>query len=81
MVVDTAAAEEGSSHPIVGTLTSSFGTGAVEVGISPDDKFVFVTLQESAAMAVFNLQAALAHGFGSSAVVGKVSLGQQPVGV
>jgi serine/threonine-protein kinase len=81
VVVDTAAAEEGSSHAIVGTLTSSFGTGAVEVGISPDDRFVFVTLQESAAMAVFNLQTALTHGFGSSAVVGKVSLGQQPVGL
>jgi DNA-binding beta-propeller fold protein YncE len=81
VVVDTAAAEEGSSHAIVGTLTSSFGSGAVEVGISPDDKFVFVTLQESAAMAVFNLQTALTHGFGSSAVVGKVSLGQQPVGL
>jgi DNA-binding beta-propeller fold protein YncE len=81
VVVDTAAAEEGSSHAIVGTLTSSFGGGGVEVGISPDDKFVFVTLQESAAMAVFNLQTALTHGFGSSAVVGKVSLGQQPVGL
>ncbi len=81
VVVDTAAAEEGSSHAVVGTLTSSFGTGAVEVGISPDDKFVFVTLQESAAMAVFNLQTALTHGFGSASVVGKVSLDQQPVGL
>jgi serine/threonine-protein kinase len=81
VVVDVAAAEQGSSHAVVGTLTSSFGGGAVEVGISPDDRFVFVTLQESAAMAVFNLQTALTHGFGSSAVVGKVGLGQQPVGL
>jgi DNA-binding beta-propeller fold protein YncE len=81
VVIDAAAAEQGSSHAIVGTLTSSFGGGAVEVGISPDDRFVFVTLQESAAMAVFSLQTALTHGFGSSAVVGKVSLGQQPVGL
>jgi serine/threonine protein kinase/DNA-binding beta-propeller fold protein YncE len=81
VVVDAAAAEQGSSHAIVGTLTSSFGGGAVEVGISPDDRFVFVTLQESAAMAVFNLQTALTDGFGPSAVVGKVSLGQQPVGL
>jgi serine/threonine-protein kinase len=81
VVVDVAAAEEGSSHAVVGTLTSSFGSGAVEVGISPDDQFVFVTLQESAAMAVFNLQTALTHGFGSAAAVGKVSLSQQPVGL
>jgi DNA-binding beta-propeller fold protein YncE len=81
VVVDVAAAEQGSSHAIVGTLTSSFGSGAVEVAISPDDRFVFVTLQDSAAMAVFNLRTALDHGFGRSAVVGKVSLGQQPVGL
>lgn len=81
VVVDAAAAEQGSSHPITGTLTSSFGNGAVEVAISPDDRFVFVTLQYSAAMVVFNLQTALAHGFGPSAVVGKVPLGQQPVGL
>jgi serine/threonine protein kinase/DNA-binding beta-propeller fold protein YncE len=81
VVIDTAAAEQGSSHAIVGTLTGSSGSGGVEVGISPDDKFVFVTLQESAAMAVFNLQTALTHGFGPSAVVGQVPLNQQPVGL
>jgi serine/threonine-protein kinase len=81
VVVDVAAAEAGSSQAVVGTLTSPGGGGAVEVGISPDDQFVFVTLQESAAMAVFNLRTALTHGFGSAAVVGKVGLGQQPVGL
>jgi DNA-binding beta-propeller fold protein YncE len=81
VVVDVAAAEAGSSSAVVGTLTSSSGRGAVEVGISPDDRFVFVTLQGSAAMAVFNLQTALDHGFGSSAFVGTVGLGQQPVGL
>ncbi|HEY0716555.1 MAG TPA: YncE family protein, partial [Streptosporangiaceae bacterium] len=82
VVVDVAAAEQGSSHAVVGTLTSPSTTGGVEVAISPDDQFVFVTLQGSAAMAVFNLQSALTHGFGSSsALVGDVKLGQQPVGL
>ena len=80
VVLNVAAAEQGS-NAIVGTLTSSFGGGAVEVVVSPDDQFVFVTLQDSAAMAVFNLHKALTNGFGSSDVVGKITLGQQPVGM
>jgi DNA-binding beta-propeller fold protein YncE len=80
VVLDVAAAERGSTET-VGTLTSSFGSGAAEVAISPDDQFVFVTLQDSADLAVFNLRTALTHGFGPADVVGKVSLGQQPVGL
>jgi DNA-binding beta-propeller fold protein YncE len=81
IVVDVAAAEQGSRSPVVGTLTSLFGNGAVEVAISPDDRFAFVTLQASAAIVVFNLRGALTSGFGPSDVVGKISLGQQPVGM
>jgi DNA-binding beta-propeller fold protein YncE len=76
-----AAAERGSTGAVVGTLSSSFGGGAVEVALSPDDQFAFVTLQDSAALAVFNLKTALSHGFGTADVVGKVGLGQQPVGL
>jgi DNA-binding beta-propeller fold protein YncE len=80
VVLDVAAAEQGS-QAVVGTLTSSFGSGAVEVAISPDDQFVFVTLQNSADLAVFSLRTALSHGFGTGDVVGQVGLGQQPVGL
>ena len=81
VVLDAAAAERGSTGAVVGTLSSSFGGGAVEVALSPDDQFAFVTLQDSAALAVFNLKTALSHGFGLADVVGKVGLGQQPVGL
>ncbi len=80
-VINVAAAEQGSKNPVVGTLTSSLGNQAVEVAISPDDRFAFVTLQGGASMVVFNLQRALSQGFGPADVVGKVSLGQQPVGM
>ena len=80
-VINVTAAEQGSKNPVVGTLTSSFGNEAVEVAISPDDRFAFVTLQGGASMVVFNLQRALSEGFGPADVVGKVSLGQQPVGM
>jgi DNA-binding beta-propeller fold protein YncE len=80
IVINVAVAEQGSS-PIVGTLTSPYGSGAVQVAISPDDKFAFVTLQNSADMVVFNLASALTNGFGPSDVVGRIKLGQQPVGM
>jgi DNA-binding beta-propeller fold protein YncE len=81
VVLDVAAAERAGSGAIVGTLTSTFGTGAFGVAISPDDQFAFVTLQNNAALAVFNLKNALSHGFGSADVVGKIALGQQPAGL
>ncbi|HEX4258644.1 MAG TPA: protein kinase [Streptosporangiaceae bacterium] len=81
-VINVAAAEQGNPNPVVGTLTSSFGEQAVEVAISADDKFAFVTLQAGAGMVVFDLHKALAtQSFGSSDVVGRVPLGQQPVGM
>ena len=80
LVLDVANAEQGVS-PIVGTLTSPFGSGAVEVAVSPDDKFAFVTMESSADLVVFNLQRALADGFTPSDVVGKVPLNQQPIGM
>jgi serine/threonine-protein kinase len=81
-VINVAAAEQGNPNPVVGTLTSNSGGQAVEVAISADDKFAFVTLQAGAGMVVFDLHKALAtQTFGSSDVVGKVPLGQQPVGM
>ena len=80
IVYDVAAATDGG-NAVVGTLTSPFGSGAVKVALSPDDHFAFVTLENSAALVVFDLQKALANGFGASDVVGKVPLNPQPVGM
>jgi DNA-binding beta-propeller fold protein YncE len=81
MVINVADAEQGSASPITGVLTSPYGKGAVEVAISPNSKFAFVTLQDSADMVVFNLASALTNGFGPSDIVGRIKLGQQPVGM
>ena len=80
IVFSVADAEQGGSA-LVGTLTSPFGSGAVEVAVSPDDKFAFVTLENSADLVVFNLQSALANGFGAADVVGKIPLHYAPVGL
>jgi serine/threonine-protein kinase len=80
-VLSVAEAEQGAANPVVGTLTSPHGHGAVQVATSPDDRFVFVTLQSSNEMAVFNLQKALSSGFGPSDFIGDVPLGDEPVGI
>jgi serine/threonine-protein kinase len=80
-VINVSAAESGSSDAVLGTLTSPGGKGSVEVSVSPDDRFAFITLQNSAEMAVFNLQTSLAHGLGQSGFVGMVPLGPDPIGI
>ena len=71
--------EQGLSAP-VGTLASP-GKHAVQVAVSPDDRFAFVSLQYSHAVAVFDLVKALTAGFGPADLVGKIPVGANPVGL
>jgi DNA-binding beta-propeller fold protein YncE len=81
VVISITAAEQGGSNPIRGILTSPGGVHAVQVTVSRDGQFAFVTLQQSGTMVVFNLGAALASGFGPGNLVGTIRLGQEPVGM
>jgi DNA-binding beta-propeller fold protein YncE len=84
-VLNVANAVAGASSIDVGTLLVPHvagNSGAVEVGVSPDDKFAFVTLKSRNVLAVFNLAKALAtNSFGSATYVGSVHLGANPVGL
>jgi hypothetical protein len=79
-VLSAADAEQGTAH-LLGILHSPGGTGAVEVALSPDDQFAYVTLQNSGGVAVFNLKHALSAGFDEASLVGTVRAGPQPVGI
>jgi serine/threonine protein kinase/DNA-binding beta-propeller fold protein YncE len=79
-VLNSKVAEHGKVV-LLGTLSSPGGRGAVEVQLSPDGRFAFVTLQSSGGVAVFNLQAALANGFAPSSFVGLIPTGSEPVGM
>jgi serine/threonine-protein kinase len=73
--------EQGLTAPL-GTLSSPGAMHPVEVAISPDDKFAFVSIQSSNQVAVFNLASALTAGFGPSDLVGDISMhGKDPVGI
>jgi serine/threonine-protein kinase len=65
----------------LGSLHKPGEKHAEDVAITPDGQFAFVTYQDSAHVGVFNLQRALSSGFGSSAVVGLIPVGPQPIGI
>jgi serine/threonine protein kinase/DNA-binding beta-propeller fold protein YncE len=72
--------EQGLSTPL-GSLSSPGGRGAVQVALSPDARFAFVTLQQSGQVAVFNLRRALTQGFGPSDLVRTIPVGREAIGI
>jgi DNA-binding beta-propeller fold protein YncE len=68
------------SAAIAGTLGSA-GSGAIEVAVSADGRYVFVSLEDSGEVAVFNLAGALADHFARPALVGYVPVNPEPVGL
>ena len=81
VVISVARAEHHRRGSVLGTLTSPHADGAVEVAVSADGQFAFVTLENSGTMAVFNLRAALASGLRTSGFVGDIQLGINPIGM
>ena len=81
VVVRVSRAEHGRAGSVLGMLTSPGEAGAVEVALSRDGRFAFVTQNGSGTLAVFNLAAALASGLRESGFVGDVRLGVNPIGI
>ena len=89
VVISVARAESGTAGAVLGTLTAPTGTGsgtgapgsAIEVAISPDGRYAFVTLEYDQRAAVFSLGGAVSRGFGSADYVGSIPLGQAAVGL
>jgi DNA-binding beta-propeller fold protein YncE len=80
-VISVREAEAAEGGAVLGALTSPSGGGAAEISVSPNSAYAFVTLQNSAEVAVFNLQKSLTGGFGRSGFVGMVPTGPDPVGI
>jgi DNA-binding beta-propeller fold protein YncE len=76
--------EQGGKHPLVGTLAAPDGAqlpGSIEVAVSPDGDFVFVSLEDGSSIAVFNLRRALSAGFSAADYVGSIPAEPGPVGL
>ncbi len=82
VVVSVARAEQGRRDAVLGTMSDpGGGDGAIEVAVSPDGDFAFVTQEDSLRVAVFNLHRALTQGFGPGDLVGTIPVGIAPVGM
>jgi DNA-binding beta-propeller fold protein YncE len=81
VVISVARAERGSKHAILGRLSAPGGQGGIEVAVSRDGRYAFVSLEYSFDLAVFNLHRALTRGFSRSDLVGTIPTGAAPVGL
>jgi len=86
VVLDVAAARSGIGHELLGSLAAPVGVagappGAAEIAVSPDSRYVFVTLEGAGRIAVFDLDAAIRQGFGSRGFLGSIPVGAGALGI
>jgi DNA-binding beta-propeller fold protein YncE len=83
VVLSVAAAATGAGHVVAGVLSArpSADGGAIEVAVTPGGRYAFVSNEDEGYVAVFNLQRALADGFGPADYVGAILTGVAPVGL
>jgi DNA-binding beta-propeller fold protein YncE len=85
IVLDAARAAQDAPNPVLGMLSASVAggraarAGAIEVAISHDDRFAFVTLEYARRVAVFDLRAAAASRFRGGGLVGTAPVAPGPV--
>jgi DNA-binding beta-propeller fold protein YncE len=80
-VISVSRAESGANRALLGTLGGGSAGGAIEVAVSPDGRFAFVSLEDNATIAVHNLARALSAGLRASDLVGMIPTGIAPVGL
>lgn len=84
-VISVPAAERGSRHAVLGSLVPPGGgrtNGAIEVAITPDGRYAFISLEYADQIAVFNLASATAADFREgSGYIGAIPTGVAPVGL
>ncbi len=73
--------EQGGTATPLGPLSAPGQKHAVEVAVTPDGRFAFVTYQTTNHVGVFNLQRALSSGVGPADLVGLIPVAPQPIGI
>ena len=69
----------GSHDAVVGTIRGRDGDATINVNVTSDDKFLFVSNERAASITVIDLQKARGEGFSGSAIVGRVPVGIAPI--
>ncbi|MBV8887146.1 MAG: hypothetical protein JO235_24565 [Chroococcidiopsidaceae cyanobacterium CP_BM_RX_35] len=80
-IIDIQKAIAGQSNAILGTVPTGDGSGPIEVGLSVDNRFVFVSNEDQETVNVIDFANAVASGGSASSIVGAIPVEQLPVGL
>jgi DNA-binding beta-propeller fold protein YncE len=80
-IIDIAKAISGQPGAILGTVPTGSGGGPIEVALSNDQRFAFVTNEYSETVSVINLSQAIATRGSAASLVGNIPVEQLPVGM
>jgi DNA-binding beta-propeller fold protein YncE len=79
--IDVQKAVAGKADAILGTVPTGAGSGPIEVGLSNDHRFVFVSNEDNETVSVIDFRKALVSGESASSIVGTIPVEQLPVGL
>src|SRR5712692_862888 len=77
--MDVARMTSDRGDPILGYISDGDFSGSVYVNVTADDKFLFVSDENTETITVINLEKARSEGFKDSAKVGKIPVGVAPI--
>ena len=80
-LIDVQKAIAGQADAILGTVPTGADSGPIEVGLSNDDRFVFVSNEDNETVSVIDFRKALVSGESASSIVGTIPVEQLPVGL
>ena len=69
----------GKGDPILGYISDGNFSGSVYVNVTADDKFLFVSDENTRTITVINLEKARSQGFTEGAKVGQIPVGDAPI--
>jgi DNA-binding beta-propeller fold protein YncE len=80
-IIDIQKAIAGQPGAILGTVPTGPGSGPIEVALSNDDRFAFVSNEDNETVGVIDLRKALQTGGAASSLVGNIPVDEAPVGL
>lgn len=80
-IIDIQKAIAGQPGAILGTVPTGTGTGPIEVALSNDERYAFVTNEDNETVGVIDFRKALATGGSPASLIGDIPVEEAPVGL
>jgi DNA-binding beta-propeller fold protein YncE len=77
--LDAERMSQGNGETVLGRMRDRDGDATINVNVTADDKFLFVSNERAASITLIDLAKARAEGFQRSAIVGRVPVGVAPI--